>query len=276
MVAPKIGSEFLEQLPRQKGSHRSGFRLGQRVSGRHRRCLSRYPKPLPSAVEKTKSMKSKLACAAVLTTILFLLTACTPSINRQLATGVPLSVKESRKEIPATVGVYYSPEFLSRQETVFGTDLLLGSASSNLFDQAVRLVFAKAISVKGRPPLADSAGVDAVIEPRIEAFDVRTSRDFVGGPLERVSRARGHSPDPIPDPYAAAIRYRFAFYDRTGQEVVSWIIIGTKILLVRRDTLSPWPGETVEGAIQDAMQKFVQGFSQLPEVISWVKRETGR
>jgi hypothetical protein len=229
---------------------------------RHVEMKKRFGRLWTHAMQCQKRLPD-LSWAAWVTVTLVILSACTTTVP--LATDTALSVKDAPKKIPLTVGIYYSPEFLSYQGKMSISEIddviiPVGAASVGLFDQAVHLVFEQTIPVSGRPPVTHTKGVDAVIEPRIEAFDGRMPRDFAAGTVSRVG---------VDSPHAAALRYRIILYDRVGNVVISWVVFGANFIQMagpfRRST-----GEAVNGAILHAMRSFVMEFGELPEVLAWI------
>lgn len=186
--------------------------------------------------------------------------ACAHSVP--LGAGPALSIKAPAGRLPAVVGIYYSPEFRVHEEKVWKKgdrwDFPLGTSSVRLFDQAIPLVFEKAIPVQGRPPLGAAPDLGAVIEPRIEAFDFQL-------PWLKTST------------YSAEISYRIILYNRAGDSVVSWVVkgAGEKAGQVGFE-FARWPGEAADLAMRDAVQKFVDGFAEIPEIKAWLQRTAGR
>ena len=161
-------------------------------------------------------------------------------------------------KVPATVGVYYAPEFRNyKHEGSRGGDkwiFALGEASIKLFDQALPQVFTSVISVEKRPPLETaSADLTAVIEPRIESFNFALPMIKTGA-------------------YTADITYRFTLYSMQGNPVASWPVQGSGVQHGSFGLeFSRWPGEAADLAMQDAATKFLTGFRDVPEVRRWLQ-----
>lgn len=167
-------------------------------------------------------------------------------------------------EVPAMIGVYYSPEFLSyeHKQTVYGGHKLrfeIGQSSADHFDQVFLALFRNIRIVGQRPPLSDSSpNVDAVIEPRIESVAIRDPSLFGWTGW-----------------WDVRLTYLFTLFATQGEPLASWTIEG-----VGQNTRSvDWTGvageniaaEAVNRALQDAGEKFLTGFAQVPEVRRWLK-----
>jgi len=189
-----------------------------------------------------------------------LIGACAHSVP--LVAGTGLAIKAPVAKVPIVAGIYYSPEFRVHEEKVWKKgdrwDFPLGTSSVSLFDQAIPLLFENAMPVQVRPPLPVAPDLGGVIEPRIEAFDFQL-------PWLKTSV------------YSAEISYRIILYNRAGDSVVSWVVkgVGEKPGQVGFE-FARWPGEAADLAMRDAVQKFVDGFAEVPEVKAWLQRSDGR
>jgi hypothetical protein len=192
----------------------------------------------------------------VLLLLLFLLSACAHSIPLQgrleqtpIVTGLHLAV-----------GVYYSDEFRNYEfrgsrmgdQWVFS----LGPASAKIFDQTLPILFSSIQPVKNTLLLPGS-DLAAVIEPRIEGFDIEL-------PLLKT----GH--------YRAEITYRFTLYSQDGVPVASWVVkgIGDKQGQVGFE-FARWPGEAADLAMQDAARNLIVNIRDVPEVRRWLNQQKG-
>lgn len=178
--------------------------------------------------------------------VLVVLAGCaapTVSFNPDIAPsteGLPVATKHG-----IHAGVYYSPQFSgykasSRHGTAVINASTLGRASMQYFDALYARLFAKTTRLDEVSPAEISAkGVDLVIAPSIEHFDV----------------ASGMSP--YTKQYGIA--YRTTLYDRRGVPVASWVVFGT-----RDHRKQGWIsfGPLIESYIADAGSKFIESFER--------------
>ena len=161
--------------------------------------------------------------------------------------------------LPLTVGVYYDPKFRSTRYQFRGftglANFPVGQASVTLFDRLFAAIFKSVSVVPDRPPLrAEGAKIDAVIEPAIAAFDVKT-------------RVRGPG---FTETYRAEITYRFTLWSSQGERIASWTVTGngeTRGVTWRADELR---GRVAELAMRDAAAKFLRVFRGVPEARRWL------
>ncbi len=159
--------------------------------------------------------------------------------------------------------MYYDTNFRSAAYQFRGftglANFPIGQASVTLFDRLFPAIFKGASVVPTRPPLPiEGAKVDAVIEPTIESFDVKT-------------RVRGPG---FTETYLAEITYRFTLWSFQGERIASWTVTGngdTRGVTWRADELR---GQVAELAMRDAAVKFWTVFRGVPEVRRWL-REMG-
>ncbi|MFQ5579073.1 MAG: hypothetical protein ACE5FZ_00535 [Nitrospiria bacterium] len=163
-------------------------------------------------------------------------------------------------KIPISVGIYYSPEFKTyNQDRKTGPHrwvIPLGQASVAAFDQAIKKVFDRTIHVSSRPPFThNNYKVDTVIEPKIEHFNFDLPL-FMGT-------------------YSAEVVYRITLYSSDGTPFISWTVRGTGERPSGFDYLTHATpiGEATDLAIQGAITKFMTGFSDVPEVKNWLRKE---
>jgi len=182
---------------------------------------------------------------------------CTHAIPLKVTMEVPPTVNK----IPVRIGVFYSQEFRNYQHV--GSrggdrwDFPLGSVSVPLFDQAFATLFNSVESVPSLPPLSGYPGLAAVIAPKIEAF---------GFSLPFLKTGT----------YTAEITYRFTLYSLKGDPIASWTVkgIGEKPGQVGFE-FARWPGEAADLAMQEAVTKFLNGFSDVPEIQRWLRETKG-
>jgi len=114
------------------------------------------------------------------------------------------------EKIPLSVAVRYPPEFehFVHQEQVIGKEkwtIDLGRSNKFLFTNLFRSMFNDLTVVEGSEEPAD-LGVDALIEPSIDAFEFST-------PSQSQTEA-----------FAVWIRYRIKIFDRDGEQFANWPI----------------------------------------------------
>jgi hypothetical protein len=198
---------------------------------------------------------SKTIFCIVLITLISLLFGCAHEIPLKGAIEPPATISK----LPITVGVYYSPEFKDYQYVGSRTGdqwkFPLGAASVKLHNQALPVLFMNYFLVQTRPPFsAGTTECNAVIEPRIEAFDFDLPFLKTGS-------------------YGAEITYRYTLYSLKGDPVASWIIKGSGAKHGKPGfEFARWPGEAADLAMQDAVNKFITTFSEVPEVRAWLKQ----
>lgn len=174
-----------------------------------------------------------------------------PEANRTLATS----------EIPLAVGVYYDTAFRAYEHHfIIGStsfNIPVGKSSVVLFDEVFPIVFNKAVPVISRPPLPPGgAGVAAVIEPKIENFKMDHPWILIG------------------TTFNAEITYRITLYNLEGEQIVSSTFMGYGEKPSSTLNYSRPPGKATSLAMEEAVEKFMSDFQNLPEVRQWL-RQTG-
>jgi len=187
--------------------------------------------------------------------LLFLINSCT--FNAPLNPKLDLSVTD---QIPLTIGVYYSTEFLDHEqsETLLGGSKMqfaLGRATSPIFDKVFAKLFKEVRKINQRPPLEMRETVDAVIEPRIENF---RSTDPIY---------------PLAGTWYAEVRYLFILYTVKGEPFATWSVGGTG-RNTSSFTLTPGgaslAAEAANHAIEGAAVNLISEFKQVPAIRSWL------
>ena len=191
-----------------------------------------------------------------LVTASFILASCTFAVDLKPVSERPKDVSP----LPLTVGVYYSSGFRNAKfARSHGSDLYnvpLGKVDPTFFDGVFPMIFEKVVPVQSPPPLSeDSPPVIAVIEPRVDAFDV----DIPWIPFATLT---------------ADIYYRFTLYSKDGTPFASWKVKGHGETNQKLSdlTFSTVIGRAVEACMQDAATKFVTGFRDVPEIRQWLQR----
>ncbi len=194
----------------------------------------------------------KLFVVAGLTTGCVLTVPLKPEANRTLGMS----------EIPLAVGVYYDTAFRSYEHHfVVGSihyNVSVGKASVELFDDIFPVVFKSAVPVISRPPLPPHGPrVAAVIEPKIEEFKEVHPWVLIG------------------TTFSAEIKYRITLYSPEGEQIVSSTFMGQGEIPSSPFNYSRPPGKATSLAMQEAVEKFMSEFSNLPEVRQWIMRAGG-
>ena len=139
---------------------------------------------------------------------------------------------------PANVGIYYVPAFANYVHTQALSDSVavmnVGQESVRLFNLAIPQVFESTEPVYDMPPY-DVAGVelDGIIEPRIDYVSWRMGFDSAEEFFH--------------------VGYTFIFYTSEGVPIANWKLVGE--------------GKYLKHQLNDAAQKFVDGFSTAPETL---------
>ena len=191
----------------------------------------------------------------LLLTCLAMLTACSAFQEEiPVEIGDILSSDPLVEPLPLTVGVYYGPDLIERNElapdyayrhgelrTVWNYQLPLGSSSMAAFDRVFGAMFERTVRIdRISPAPRDRDGLDAVIEPRIVA-------------------ARRRS-----------ILYEFAFSTPAGEEIARWMVEGTAD---RQKGSNPSEQARLEvrRAVRNAMAKFMLSFGEQYQVRDWLQ-----
>ena len=140
---------------------------------------------------------------------LVLVQSCTTSVLVEGSVPTPLVDK-----IPVRIGIYYSEEFRNfrhREEIQeAGTwDIDLGSQNLSFFSNLMGSLFTTVAEVQ-EPPLTaeEMAELDGIIVPKIAKYGFLTPS---------ISGLKF---------YSASIEYRIALYDKEGQKIGDWNIVG--------------------------------------------------
>jgi hypothetical protein len=178
-------------------------------------------------------MRRSFSLLVVVVSILIVFgSACTLTHNIRLDPNLG-SLPAVEKE-PVTLGVYYSEEFRKYvHQQALGSDwqvVHLGEASVALFDRILESACEQVIPVSQLPDGEPVAGVAAILEPRIEAFQVaywgqQNTEDF------------------------PRITFRIILYTPEGLPTLSQVIQGRG------------KEGTINSDLEDAGRKFLGGFS---------------
>lgn len=181
------------------------------------------------------------------------LSGCTTSVVVEGSVPTPLVAK-----IPARVGVYYSDEFRNyRYQEVIrdsGTwNIDLGSQNLTFFDNLLETLFESVAEIP-EPPLTreEMASLDGVFIPRIEKYGFLTPG---------ISGLKF---------YSASIEYRIALYDKAGQKVGDWNIIGYGKSEGGMFTADEAINEATVLAIRDGGARIAIELIDQPSVRAWI------
>jgi hypothetical protein len=168
-------------------------------------------------------------------------------------------------KVPATVGVYYSPEFktyVDTQENV-GVEISnviiiveLGPSSVALFDQVFKSLFEKTVTLENKPTHGEQiSGVDAIIEPSIEHFQL-----FWGNHAGMFIANIG-----------ATIGYRVQLFSPMEGNIGSWYL---EVKRKNRGEHMTY-GTLIQKAMREAAAKLFISFHEDPAVKTWLKGLNG-
>jgi len=185
--------------------------------------------------------------------LVWTLSGCTTSVVVEGSVPTPLVAK-----IPAQVGVYYSDEFRNyRYQEVIrdsGTwNIDLGSQNLTFFDNLLETLFESVAEIP-EPPLTREkmASLDGVFIPRIEKYGFLTPG---------ISGLKF---------YSASIEYRIALYDKAGQKVGDWNIIGYGKSEGGMFTADEAINEATVLAIRDGGARIAIELIDQPSVRAWI------
>lgn len=185
---------------------------------------------------------------------LFLLQACTTSVVVEGTVPTPLVSK-----IPARMGVHYSEEFrhFRHQEVIqdAGTwNIDLGAQNLTFFRHLMDSLF-EGIEEVHEPPLTteEMTELDGVLIPRIEKYGFLTPQ---------ISGLKF---------YSASIEYRIALYDKAGNKIGDWKIIGYGKSEGGMFTSDDAINEATVLAIRDGGARIAIELIDQPAVQEWMK-----
>ncbi|MFT7218900.1 MAG: hypothetical protein ACI8Z1_000513 [Candidatus Azotimanducaceae bacterium] len=147
--------------------------------------------------------------AAIVIGFVFLLQSCTTSVVVEGSLPTPLVEK-----IPARVGIYYSDDFrhFQHEETIRDSgswNINLGQQNMMFFKRLMSSLFEEVVEIDAPPETSESMlDFDGIVIPEIEKFGFLTPN---------VSGLKF---------YSASIEYRIVMFDRTGDKVGDWNIVG--------------------------------------------------
>ncbi len=166
---------------------------------------------------------------------------------------------QGMSQIPIAVGVYYDTAFRAYEHHfIIGTtsfNVSVGKTSVALFDEVFPIVFKRAVPVISRPPLLPGGPrVAAVIEPKIEEFEMDHPFIMIG------------------TTFSAEVTFRFTLYSLDGEQIVSSTYVGKGKMLASLFNQGRPPGEATSIAMQEATEKFMSDFPNLPQVQQWIRQ----
>jgi hypothetical protein len=181
-------------------------------------------------------MKRSTVYAAVLA-LSSLSLGCTMKYVVRLNPDLDSVSRQGGGEQAACIGVLYSSELQQyTHKQALGADwqvVSLGEASTAMFDRLFTQVCRQAVKVSGIPPYKSAEGVEMIIEPRIEAFQLHYW-------WQKAMEEYG-------------VTYRIIYYTPEGVPVMSQIIVG------KGQGGKNWKQQINENLV-DAATKFLGGF----------------
>ena len=138
--------------------------------------------------------------------------------------------------------------------------LIFPSASpvSHYLMRFFSIVFKSAVPVISRPPLPPGGPkVAAIIEPKIEEFKMVHPWVLIG------------------TTFSVEIKYRLTLYSHEGEQIVSSIFMGHGEAPCSPISYSHAPGKATSLAMEEAVEKFMSSFSNLPQVQQWIRQAGG-
>jgi hypothetical protein len=187
--------------------------------------------------------------AAMLVAAGLLLGACSQSVV--VKTDFPEPLVEP---LPLKVGLHYDPELT---DYTYTEDLpsdatwsfTLGDVNTKLFDGAFNALFEQTIQVDDTGGTGDPYdGLNAVIEPKLEAFEFS---------LPRQSRS---------EQYSVWIRYRLNVYTPDGTLITGWPVSAYGQSDSRAFGKNAAMGQAAINALRDAFASIVIGFAKEPQI----------
>ena len=157
-----------------------------------------------------------------------------------------VDIPQRAPQVQMTVGVYQSPEFRAYESIAKPYRFPVGEASVTLFQELFPKAIKKVVWVENRPPISTGGlQLSAVIEPQIDEFRVFWLL---------VSNAYK---------VWAEIHYGFTVYSPDGAVLASWTVKG--------GGESTGLDRAVNYAMQEAAQRFITSFNDVPEAKRWMK-----
>ena len=162
--------------------------------------------------------------------------------------------------LPFAVGVYYSPDFRSRETFVdwgtWGVTFKLGPPSVTKFDQALKATFETVVPVDSLPaPRIANNALAGIIAPEFLSF----------------WQLPPHSCKP-PCKFPASIKYAATLYNPSGAKLGDWSFEGSGQVDPYRVSfnIEKIGGVAASRAIRAAVAKFIREFRKQPFVKSWL------
>ena len=190
----------------------------------------------------------------IIISILSLIQSCTTSVIVEGSVPTPLINK-----ISARVGVYYAEDFRNfrhREEIneAGSWDIDLGTQNLSFFSNLMDSLFASVAEV-GEPPLTteEMVDLDGIVVPKIEKYGFLTPS---------ISGLKF---------YSASIEYRIALYDREGEKIGDWNIVGYGKSEGGMFSADEAINEATVLAIRDGGARIAIELIDQPAVRDWVK-----
>jgi len=185
---------------------------------------------------------------------------CTP-VERDMQLDLAAPARPPLVEtLPAVMGVYYGPELRGHEQVAvcesFRHLMLkyrLGEPSVTVFNYVLRGMFRKLVAVSAIPPPPEErAGIDAIIEPRIEGAALPASMQCN---------------------ISTEVTYGITLYSPAGKQLANWHVSGSssrepKAFDFQVDRKR---AAAVRDALLNAAANFAIGFRDQPGVGSWIE-----
>lgn len=203
-----------------------------------------------------KSLPVGLSKLIILASLL-LLNACTHTLYIDSEFPQPLV-----KQLPYTVGVYYSPEFTDYKYVENDDDrtkwvIESGVAQERLFNTMLEGMFAKVVPIKKLPPWDSTPAVDLVLAPTVADFQYT---------LPRETKIKV---------YEIWMKYNVQVFGKEGELIADWILTSygkTPTGFMQSDDGALYQAVVV--ALRDAGAYLVLNFPRMPEMSAWMEQNS--
>lgn len=153
----------------------------------------------------------------------------TLAVPHYIPLAPPIAPRPSQiQEIPAAVGIYFSPVFLGhglseRARRASGPVSTVGDANRRFLEAVFARLFETVVPVPAPPPLEGEAGrLAAVIIPAIESFNLHVEGTFFHGAT-----------------YTATVVYGLSLLSPQGATIATWTVKGSWEIRGLRGARSP-------------------------------------
>jgi len=199
-------------------------------------------------------MKALKRIALSMLLIAGVLSGCSSSVTLQ-SPRIPQPLLE---KIPVSVGLRMPKNFENfvHKEMIYGRDewsIDLGRSNAELFTQLMNYMF-ESVTIIGPTDDIESANVDALIEPSIDAFEFST-------PAQSKTEA-----------FAVWIRYRLKVFDRDGTLISNWPVSAYGKSLATKMGSAKGLERAAVLAMRDAAALMIMKFDSVTQISSLADR----